>query len=216
MDYSLLKSKQREVRDGFSENLALRVHRALSWLNKSEQCNDDQDSQFIFLWIAFNAAYAQDTEILRHTESEAFSKFISKLIELDNKGDLSDLIWSQFSSTIRVLLDNKYVYQPFWDYHNGKITEPEWKERFNKAKSAASHALSNKSTDVVICIVLQRLYTLRNQIIHGGATWNSSANREQIRDGVAFLSELLPIIVDVMMDNPDSLWGDANYPLISE
>lgn len=216
MDYSLLKSKQREVRDGFSENLALRVHRALSWLNKSEQCNDDQDSQFIFLWIAFNAAYAQDTEVLRHTESEAFSKFISKLIELDNKGDFSDLIWSQFSSTIRVLLDNKYVYQPFWDYQNGKITECEWKERFSKAKSAANHALSNKSTDVVICIILQRLYTLRNQIIHGGATWNSSANREQIRDGVAFLSELLPIIVDVMMDNPHTLWGDANYPLISE
>lgn len=216
MDYALLKNKQREIREDFSENLALRVHRALSWLNKSEQCNDDQDSQFIFLWIAFNAAYAQDTEVLRHTESEAFSKFISKLIELDNKGDFSNLIWLQFSSTIRVLLDNKYVYQPFWDYQNGKITESEWKERFNKAKSAASHALSNKSTDVVICIVLQRLYTLRNQIIHGGATWNSSANREQIRDGVAFLSELLPIIVDVMMDNPDSLWGDANYPLISE
>lgn len=216
MNYQTLKNKQREVRGGFSENLALRVHRALSWLNKSEQCNDDQDSQFIFLWIAFNAAYAQDTEVLRHTESEAFSKFISKLIELDNKGDFSNLIWLQFSSTIRVLLDNKYVYQPFWDYQNGKITESEWKERFNKAKSAASHALSNKSTDVVICIVLQRLYTLRNQIIHGGATWNSSANREQIRDGVAFLSELLPIIVDMMMDNPDSLWGDANYPLISE
>lgn len=216
MDYQRLKNKQREVRDGFSENLALRVHRALSWLNKSEQCNDNQDSQFIFLWIAFNAAYAQDTEILRHTESEAFSKFISKLIELDGKGDLSNLIWSQFSSTIRVLLDNKYVYQPFWDYQNGKITESEWKERFSKAKSAASHALSNKSTDVVICIVLQRLYTLRNQIIHGGATWNSSANREQIRDGVAFLSELLPIIVNVMMDSPDTLWGDANYPLITE
>ena len=216
MNYQTLKNKQREVRGGFSENLALRVHRALSWLNKSEQCNDDQDSQFIFLWIAFNAAYAQDTEVLRHTESEAFSKFISKLIELDNKGDFSNLIWSQFSSTVRVLLDNKYVYQPFWDCQNGKITESEWKERFSKAKSAASHALSNKSTDVVICIVLQRLYTLRNQIIHGGATWNSSANREQIRDGVAFLSELLPIIVDMMMDNPDSLWGDANYPLISE
>ncbi len=216
MDYSLLKNKQREVRGGFSENLALRVHRALSWLNKSEQCNEDQDSQFIFLWIAFNAAYAQDTEVLRHTESEAFSKFISKLIEMDDKGDFSNLIWSQFSSTIRVLLDNKYVYQPFWEYQNGKITETEWKERFSKAKLAASHALSNKNTDVIICIVLQRVYTLRNQIIHGGATWNSSANREQIRDGVAFLSELLPIIVDVMMNNPDTLWGDANYPLISE
>lgn len=215
MDYSLLKNKQREVRDGFSENLALRVHRALSWLNKSEQCNDDQDSQFIFLWIAFNAAYAQDTEVLRHSESEAFSLFIEKLVELDSSGGMSELIWSQFSSTIRVLLDNQFIFQPFWDHHNGKLSEGEWKERFSKAKAAANYALSNKRTDIVITIILQRLYTLRNQIVHGGATWNSGANRDQIRDGVSFLSKLVPILIDIMMDNPDQLWGEANYPVVS-
>ncbi|WP_448213538.1 hypothetical protein [Colwellia sp. MEBiC06753] len=216
MDFSSLKSKQREIRSEFSDNLGLRVHRALSWLEKSEQCNDDQDSQFIFLWIAFNAAYAQDTELLRHTESEAFSLFIAKLVELDESNKLYNLIWAEFSSSVRVLLDNQYVYQPFWDYHNGKLTEHEWKERFAKAKVAANNALSCKRTDLLVAIILQRLYTLRNQLIHGGATWQSSANRSQIRDGVAFLSKLVPIIVDIMMDNPQVLWGSANYPMVKE
>lgn len=216
MDFKSLKSKQREIRNEFSDNLGLRVHRALSWLEKSEQCNDDQDSQLIFLWIAFNAAYAQDTEVLRHTESEAFSLFIAKLVELDESNKLYNLIWAEFSSSVRVLLDNQYVYQPFWDYQNGKLTEQEWKERFAKAKVAANNALSSKRTDLLVAIILQRLYTLRNQLIHGGATWQSSANRSQIRDGVAFLSKLVPIIVDIMMDNPQVLWGSANYPVVKE
>ena len=214
MDFESLKAKQRDIRSGFSESLGLRVHRALSWLEKSEQCVDDQDSQFIFLWIAFNAAYAQDTEVLRHSESEAFSLFISKLVELDKSNNLYNLVWSEFSSSIRVLLDNQFVYQPFWDFHNKKITEQEWKERFVKAKALANNALSSKRTDLLITIILQRLYTLRNQLMHGGATWKSSANRAQIRDGVAFLGLLVPIIVDVMMNNPNELWGSANYPVI--
>lgn len=153
LNFDSLKTKQRLLREGFPENLSLRVHRALSWLQKSEKCDDDQDSQFIFLWIAFNAAYAQDTEVLRHTESEAFSLFIAKLVELDKSNQLYSLIWAEFSSSVRVLLDNKYVYQPFWDYHNGKLTEIEWKERFAKAKIAANNALSSKRTDLLVAII---------------------------------------------------------------
>ncbi|WP_425067816.1 hypothetical protein [Reyranella sp.] len=38
--------------------------------------------------------------------------------------------------------------------------------------------------------ILDRLYVLRNQLLHGGATWNSSVNRSQVRDGAAVLSRL--------------------------
>lgn len=33
--------------------------------------------------------------------------------------------------------------------------------------------------------LLRRLYVLRNQLVHGSATWNSSANRAKVRDGTA-------------------------------
>ena len=59
--YQVLKQRQRVERDDYPQNLSLRVHRALSWLQKSELCDDD-DSKFIFLWIAFNSAYAQEFE----------------------------------------------------------------------------------------------------------------------------------------------------------
>ena len=62
---------------------------------------------------------------------------------------------------------------------------------------------------------MSRLYTLRNQLVHGGATWDSEVNREQLRDCTAFLSKLVPVVIELMMDNPDTLWGDPVFPVVS-
>lgn len=81
--YELLKARQRAERDGHPPNLALRVHRALSWLNRAEQA-DDPDGRFIFLWIAFNAAYATEIDPkYRLPEQDTFRAFLQKLVDLD-------------------------------------------------------------------------------------------------------------------------------------
>lgn len=214
MDFKTLKARQREERENYPINLGLRVHRALSWLDRAEQ-SDDDDARFIFLWIAFNAAYANDIgDRERDPEQKVFGKFLEKLVNLDVNRSLYELIWTEFSNSIRVLLDNHFVFQPFWDYHNGLIEEQEWKTRFERARVAANKALGAQNTNAVLAIVLSRMYTLRNQLIHGGATWNSSINREQLRDCTAFLGKLVPYIIHVMMDHPNTLWGDACYPVV--
>ncbi len=58
-----LKAKHRQVRETYPENLNLRIHRTLSWLKAAEYV-DDPDQRFIFLWIAFNAAYATEVDDL--------------------------------------------------------------------------------------------------------------------------------------------------------
>ncbi|EGU39462.1 hypothetical protein [Vibrio scophthalmi] len=40
-NYKELKRRQRTERDMYSQNLSLRVHRALIWLNKSKLCDDE-------------------------------------------------------------------------------------------------------------------------------------------------------------------------------
>jgi len=57
-DFERLKARQRAERERYPPNLGLRVHRALSWLGRAEQLVEDVDARFVFLWIAFNAAYA--------------------------------------------------------------------------------------------------------------------------------------------------------------
>ena len=62
--------------------------------------------------------------------------------------------------------------------------------------------------------VFDRLYTLRNQVVHGGSTWNSSVNRDQLRDGANILGQLVPVIIHLMMENHAALWGDPCYPVV--
>jgi hypothetical protein len=51
--------------------------------------------------------------------------------------------------------------------------------------------------------------------MHGGATWNSQTNRQQLKDGVKILGKLVPAIIEVMMRHPEKMWGDACYPVKS-
>lgn len=214
MDYQTLKDRHRAERNEQHPNLSLRVHRALSWLHRAEQVEDD-DGRFIFLWIAFNAAYATEIdENCRLSEQRTFKAFLQKICDLDKDRRIGDLVWQEFSGSIRVLLDNPYVFQSFWDYHSGKIDESTWKDRFASGKRAAHRALAGGDTPTLLGVIFNRLYTLRNQLIHGGATWNSSVNRDQMRDCVNLLAKLVPLIIELMMDNPNTLWGDACYPVV--
>ena len=218
MDYEGLKARHRAEREGWHANLSLRVHRALSWLDRAEQLaeQNDVDGQFIFLWIAFNAAYATDIdEKYREPEQLTFRGFLEKLTQLDaGKKRFDTLVWTEFPKSVRVLLDNPYVFADFWKAQNGSLSEEIWKANFGAANRAAHVALGKQDTVTVLSIVLSRIYTLRNQLIHGGATWGSSVNREQLRDCTNFMGKLTPLVIEVMMDHPETIWGDACYPVV--
>jgi hypothetical protein len=213
-DYARLKARHRAERDGWPESLSLRVHRALSWLARSEQCSD-VDARFVFLWIAFNAAYAQELpDQIRESEKSRYAEFLKKLEELDSEGRLYRHAWEEFSGAFRVLLKNPYVFQLFWEFQRGKIKEEEWEAGFQSANVAANTALAKGETSVVLSVVLSRLYVLRNQMMHGGATWNGAVNRDQLRDACSIMVKLVPIVIELMMDNPHTLWGDPVFPVL--
>ncbi len=172
MQYNKLKQRHRQERN--NQHVNLRLHRSLSWLDRAEQAEDD-DGRFIFLWIAFNAAYAGDIdERYRLSEQETFNNFLQKLAELDERKRIDALIWQEFSGSIRVLLDNPYVFQSFWDHQSGKISEGTWRKRFTGGKTAAQQALASSNTPASLGVLFNRLYTLRNQLIHGSATWETA------------------------------------------
>ena len=214
-----LKDKQREMRDGFPLPLTLRVHRALSWLRRAEAEHDDLDVRFILLWIGFNAAYAGDLDRAldgagASNERARFDDFFAALVRMDRDNRIYGVIGNRFSQEIRLLLDNRYVFAPFWKHHAGEIAGGGWEITFEAAKRAANRALAQRDTPVVLSILFDRLYVLRNQLVHGGATWNSNANRNQVRDGAALLGCLLPVFIDLMMDNPGEEWTMPNYPVV--
>jgi hypothetical protein len=113
-----------------------------------------------------------------------------------------------------VLLDNRYVFADFWYWQGGSLTEADFQARFTAANKAAHMALGRRDTVTVLSIVLSRIYVLRNQLVHGGATWGSSINREQLRDCTNFMAKLVPLVIEVMMDHPGTLWGPGTYPVV--
>lgn len=214
LTHTKLKARQRKERSTFPESLSLRVHRALSWLDRAEQC-EDLDGKFVFLWISFNAAYANEiVENYRLSEKQSFRKFIEKIVSLDTSQTLHNVVWNNFSGSIRVLLDNPYVSAAFWEMQIGNLDKDGFESQFTIDKKKALRALARNDTVAVLICVSESIYMLRNQIFHGGATWNSSVNRNQIRDASRIMEAIVPLVLTIMMDNPTVLWGDAIFPVI--
>lgn len=214
LSFESLKSKQRASREAFPEALGLRVHRTISWLGRAAVEKEDADVRFILLWVGFNSAYAIDIDNDATSERDSFKSFFDTLVSLDNSHRIYDAVWARFSQEIRLLLANKYVFAPFWHKQNGIKGYDDWEERLAASQRLIATAIKQFDTARILSVVFDRLYVLRNQLLHGGSTWNSSVNRSQVRDGAAVLGWLLPVFIDIMMDNPKRNWGRPFYPVV--
>ena len=128
--FEALKKRQRADRDKYSESLGLRIHRALSWLNRAEQCEDD-DGRFIVLWIAFNAAYAQNIYDQERTgERTRLAEFLDKIVDLDHNNfymmpcGFSSLEPSEFSCKTRLYSAHSGIFRE-GRYKNLGVSSPD-------------------------------------------------------------------------------------------
>ncbi|MGA0370085.1 MAG: hypothetical protein ACO3N7_11635 [Kiritimatiellia bacterium] len=132
----------------------------------------------------------------------------------DNR--ILNLARENFANRIRVFVDNRYVFGPFWSYQQGRLSETEWERLFAGSKRSAQQALVTKKTATFLSILFDRLYTLRNPLIHGGATWNSQTNREQLTSAVRILHDFIPELIRILMENPEEDWGEPMVPVVGE
>ena len=194
------------------ETLTIRAHRAISWLKSAERQIDSLDLKFISLWISLNACYAVDLNgISSKPEKAKLRDFTSSLVQFD-RTRLYNLFWEKYSGPVRVLIENKFVFEKFWEYNRGEMED--YLPAFNKSIGTALNCLSKENIEGLLEIVLERLYTLRNQLIHGGATYNSKLNRSQLKDACNIMQLLVPIIIDIMLDNGEHDWGEIAYPVV--
>ncbi len=192
LDYKTLKAHHRKRRDTLPVNVNLRVHRALSWLQAADEA-EQPDAKFIFLWIAFNSVYAQELDSdVTFTEKGLFRDFICKLMRLDPSDRMYNIIWQNYSGKIRIFINNPYVSRCFWDFHNGRLTEEEWRRKFDRSCRDAAQALIQKDTVAFTGI--------------------SKVNRAQVRDGSRILEQIVPVIIHLVMENPDEEWGAPCFP----
>lgn len=218
------------------EHLFLRIYRAISWIRCAQEAGElaknhgegEDDGAFIFYWIAFDCLFhsKQPPKRLhnatgwRSRESQKFSDFFNKILKYDEGYRIYDTMKDRFQDSILLILENPYIYKPFWMYDDPE-TNRLWEPYFLSRKSEVRDLLYNyersgKKTGEIISTLFESLYVLRNQLMHGGATWRSSANRTQVKDGTEMLSFFLPIIVDLMMKSSPEDWEKPSYPLVKD
>tara|TARA_B100000575_G_scaffold290273_1_gene293629 strand:+ start:221 stop:907 length:687 start_codon:yes stop_codon:yes gene_type:complete len=214
-DFGALKTRHRELRKSFDESFSIRIHRALSWLERAEKETGDADAAFIFYWISFNANYSIDrASSNRLSEGQQFRDFFNLVTKLDKSNRLYAIVWERFTQEIRGLLNNEYIYANFWQIASSDDANS-WREGFERTKDTVNKALVAKNTVVILQILFSRLYTLRNQLVHGNSTWNGAINRQQVRDGFKIISNLQPLFLSIMMENPDENWGELAFPIVN-
>ena len=189
-----------------------RLHRAGSWFQCAVSYQDDEDVAFITLWVAFNACYGDENNHGELSEHESFKRFIGKLVYHDDANMIYDCLWRNFPDFVAALIDSPYVFAPFWKVQrDGKGY---WQDEFERSKITALKALSESRVDKLLIIVLDRLYVLRNQLMHGGASYKGHLNRQQVKNGQRFMMTLMPIIIEIMTGAINSDWGKVYYPAV--
>ena len=116
---------------------------------------------------------------------------------------------------VRVAMGSRFLLNPFWQRHSEIEGFSNWQECFNASHDAFLHAFQAGDTARVLSFLFNWLYALGNQLVRGGSTWNSSVDRIQSRNGAAILGFLLPVFVNLMMDNPQADWGRPFYPVVA-
>lgn len=199
----------------YFDDFTTRVRRAKSWLKCAEQGREsgDLDVAFILYWVAFNAAFATNDTEQPNTAGE-FSKCFAKIRRLDKRHGIYHAVRDRFPGPVGQILVNQYLFKKYWDYVNRKPYSEDWQEHFDRERNDATDAMakpSEENTKKILPILFERLYTLRNQIVHGGATWKSRYNRSSVEHGVPIMAFLVPLFIRIIEQNPGVKWGTPYY-----
>ena len=139
------------------------------------------------------------------TDSKLRELFFALCIK-HSKREINEIIQEKYKSEIYNIINNKWVMTSFWE---GKS----WDFEMDKIKNKddINEALNKGDPSIVLKILFENLYVIRNQIFHGNATYNGSNNRDTVKNGTKILQDLIPLFIEIMMKNPDEDWGSVSF-----
>lgn len=204
----IFKNQKLQHSDAFN----LKIQRSLSWLKQAVLLDNDLDLKFISLWVAFNALYAADVK--PEQEAQSLQQFLSSIFQLDSEHRIQHIVWEKLNPAITGLLDNQYAYQCYWDFQNKKMSLEVCKAQLAQEMQKLSHALQHKHTAELLAMLFNALRTLSRQLLHGGSSYQSGLNREQLHQACQILSAVLPAFLYIALENAPSLdLGSPFYPV---
>ena len=151
----------------------------------------------------------------RVEREQTVQHYFSRILALEHGRTIHRAVWQRFPNPIKAFVANQYVYWRFWEFQDEVDGAGDWVDRLEWDVKRVDGAIARQRTNetsAVLKVLFSRLYVLRNQLLHGGATWNSSVTRPR-GDG---RDHVLPgtHLRYVMLRNPDAGLGQSNFPVV--
>lgn len=193
------------------EPILIRLHRCCSWMQRVEQIEADGvlDAVLIYRWIALNSLYGQWNEDTCEPVPDRFglSNFMDRIMQLDADDRLPQVL-QDHRDLVMSIFDDAYLTKYFWE------DPSEYRARkTKKTKFDARTWYIEKKYSLILSRLLERIYLLRCQLVHGAATFGGQLNRSVLELCTDMLGQLLPAILLVIIDNGHNEdWGPLCYP----
>lgn len=226
-------TKERLVQEGAHEGVRIRIHRACSWMQRVEQLEraeanarervaeaadadraahrleSSHDEQLILRWIAFNSLYGRwdADKSYPQPDFESVRDFVTQLLALDHDERIGAVLDSERDLVMSIIEDG-YVDKYFWKDPGEDALRKAGRAIFKTQGWYVEGRLS-----MILTQVLQRIYLLRCQLVHGAASRNGKLNRDSVQRCSTLLGHLLPAFLLVIIDHGWAEdWGPLCYP----
>ena len=197
-----------------NHSLVVRMHRAFSWMQRSDDAgSQDSDLSLITLWIAFNAIYGRWDESRREPmpDKESWKVCLKVVLQLDGNGLLPAML-TRNRDLVMTLYDDEFLSNYFWEEPSDIRASKSRKVKFD----ARTWYIEGRWGSILERVV-ERIYLLRCQLVHGASTLGGKLNRECLANCVKMLREIVATVLMVIIQNgSDCEWGPMCYPPIHE
>lgn len=195
---------------GVFQNWQIRVHRSISWLKRAAEFGVEAqpEARFLYLWIALNALYSRwnAEKNMPDADGASRSSFFRRTCEMDEPTFAALL--QRHRALARKILENPYIAFNFW-------RDPEHPKAKGWAAEDANYLernLKNREHCKVVEQVMDRLFVLRGQIVHGASTGGSKLNRASLTAALKFLEVFVPLVVHVVIEHgANDDWPELCY-----
>jgi len=210
------------------QNLVDRLSRAKSWLDaasvlesKSKPGEIDHHTAFVYRYVAFNSLYGRwRTEESQRRAKTQFDLFFDNLGRLHSEDQSEDgpNRWILPNALVQCkrhwvqLIDDEFLdSKGYWDIPEHSEN---FREKYSSQKSTALRHLDWRNFKPLLHLIFDRIWVLRNQILHGCATFGpKSLGWESVERANPVLRAMIPAFRNLMEKYPDVVqWPPIPYP----
>ncbi len=202
------------------QDLDDRLTRAKSWIEAARSLPPDQKhAAFVFLYVAYNALYGQrryegsEKDAQRDREEFLRRVWLMHAHDMRHGENILQRAFEACRDQGLALIKDIFLRNTYWRH---EVRAKELRKRFSRLAKRAEDEMKAGRHEEFLDLVLQRLAVLRNQIMHGCATYGpNSKGIASLENGLAVLRELVPAFRKLMSRYGQHVdWPAVPYPRV--